>query len=258
MIAKQQGRPMRPIVNVLVGIGLAGSMLGVSLPAWAGDYQVYSPNVVKGEKEIELRGFNSWGTDAHTGAGKAARFAVAYSPTDFWATELYANAEQEPGESLKLEEYEWENRFQLTPQGKYWADLGIISEIEIPRFSHDPYEVKVGPMIEKDFGRLTTQVNLLAAHQYGKNAESGVELSYRARLLYRADRLLSPVVEAYGQPVGKIGDWGHPRNQIGGGLSGKAVLGGGKNLVYSAVVLFGTSRSAADTTAVARLEYEFF
>lgn len=258
MMIKKQAGALRPVVSVLAGVGLAGSIWAVSLSARAGDYQVYSPNVVKGEKEIELRGFNSWGASERSGAGKAVRFAVGYSPTDFWATELYANSEQEPGESLKLEEYEWENRFQLTPQGKYWADLGILSEIEIPRFSHDPYEVKVGPVIEKDFGRLTTQVNLLAAHQYGKNAESGVELSYRVRLLYRADRLLSPVVEAYGQPVGKIGDWGHPRNQIGGGISGKAVLGGGSNLIYSAVVLFGASRSAADTTGVARLEYEFF
>lgn len=258
MAAKQHRLPGRRVVNAVAVLGFVGAVAGVPASAQAGDYQVYSPNVVKGEKEVELRGFNSWGTNKHSGADKAARFAVGYSPTDYWATELYVGAEREPGESLKVEEYEWENRFQLTPQGKYWADMGLLSEVEIPRFSHDPYEVKVGPTFAKDFGRFTAQLNLVAAHQYGTNAEPGVELSYRSRLQYRYKRLISPIIEAYGQPVGKIGAWGRPRHQIGGGVTGQLVLGGGKNLRYSAVVLVGASNSAADTTGVVRLEYEFF
>ena len=253
------GRFQRQNIKVFMSLlGAFGLISGLSANAHAGDYQVYSPNVVKGEKEIELRGFRSWGTGPNTGTEQATRFAVGYSPTDYWATELYVNAEKEPGENLKVEEYEWENRLQLTPQGKYWADVGLLNENEIPRFSHDPYEIKIGPSFSKDFGRLTAQLNLLAAHQYGTNAAPGVELSYRSRLEYRLNSRLSPVIEAYGQPVGRIGHWGQPRHQIGGGIMGQALLGAGKNLRYSAVILFGASNSAADTTGVFRLEYEFF
>lgn len=256
MIAKQKGPWTGRIPGILAAIGLAGMTLSVA--ARAGDYQVYSPNVVKGEKELEFRGFNSWGTHAGGGADRAARFAFSYSPTDFWATELYVNAEREPGESLKVEEYEWENRFQLTPQGKYWADVGLLSEMEIPRFSHDPYEWKLGPTFAKDFGRFTTQLNLLVARQFGHNPAPGVALSYRARLQYRYDRRISPLIEAYGQPAGTLSAPNQPRQQIGGGLTGVLVLGHGDNLRYSGVLLFGANHRAADTTAVARLEYEFF
>ncbi len=258
MLFKNRGLRARTVLNSLVLVTAAGTALLSARTARAGDYQVYSPNVVKGEKEIEMRAYNSWGTTPDTGPRKAVKAAVGYSPTDYWFTELYLNAEQEPGERLKVEEAEWENRFQLTPQGKYWADLGLLSEVEIPRYSHDPYEVKVGPVIGKDFGRFSALVNLIAAHQYGSNAQSGVELSYRSRLTYRYSRLASPVLEAYGQPVGRIGHWGQPRHQAGGGVMGKITVGPGRNLNYSAVLLFGGTRAAADTTAVARLEYEFF
>lgn len=205
-----------------------------------------------------MRGFNSWGTSASSGATSALRFAAGIAPTDFWATELYVNYEQEPGEKLQVEEYEWENRFQLTPQGKYWADLGVLTELEIPRFQKDPYGFRVGPILSKDVGRTTVQLNLLAGHQYGTNAGNGVELSYRARLQYRYTPVFSPLLEAYGQPVGKIGRWGSPRHQVGAGFSGRYRVGEGRSFRYSAVLLSGVSQSAANLTGVMRLEYEFF
>ncbi len=226
--------------------------------AQAADYKVYSPLIVKGESEIEVRAFNSWGTSANTGAEQALKFAFGHSFTDWWSTELYAEAEKEFGETLKIEEFEWENRFQLTPQGKYWLNVGLLNENEIPRFGHDPYEIKFGPTFSKDFGRFTALLNILATHQYGTNAESGVGLEYRAQLEYRWRRRLSPLIEVYGQPAGRIGNYGRPRNQIGPGFTGQFRLGAGQGLRYGAVALFGMSGAAADTTLVLRLEYEFY
>ncbi len=226
--------------------------------AHAADYKVYSPLVVKGENELELRAYNAWGTNPTGDAKQALKLAFGHSFTDWWASELYATAEQEPGENLKLEEFEWENRFQLTPQGKYWMDVGLLNENEIPRFSRDPYEIKFGPTFSKDFYRFTALLNLLATHQYGTNAASGVGLEYRARLEYRWRRTFSPIIEAYGQPAGRIGNYGRPHNAIGPGVTGQSPLGAGKSLRYGVVALLGTSGKAADTTLVLRLEYEFY
>lgn len=226
--------------------------------AYAADYQVYSPNVVLGEQEFEARSFSSWGTGPQTGSERGLKLAYGRAFTPWWATELNATAEQEYGETLKLEEFEWENRFQLTPQGKYWVDVGLLNENEIPRFSEDPYEIKLGPTLEKDIGRFTTLLNLLAAHQYGTNAAPGIELEYRARLEYRWRRTLSPLIEAYGQPVGTIGAYGQPRNQIGPGVTGQFLAGAGRSLRYAVVALFGMSHAAPDGTLVVRLEYEFY
>jgi len=258
MMVKQYKWSLRPALGFIMVTVLSGVVFGISRIAEAADYQVYSPNVVKGEKELELRGFNSWGTHAGSGTKEAVRFAAGFAPTDFWATELYVNYEKKPGESLKVEEYEWENRFQLTPQGKYWVDVGLLTELEVPSGSRDPYEFKIGPIFAKDFGPLTAQINLLAAHQYGTNAQSGIELSYRSRLLFRYHRLFSPLLEAYGQPVGKIGSWGVPKHQVGGGFTGKVSIGSGENIRYSSVLLWGVSRNTAEVTGVVRLEYEFF
>lgn len=226
--------------------------------ARAADYQVYSPTVVLGESEFEARAFNSWGTGPETGTGQGLKFSYAHAFTNWWSTELYATSEKEYGETLKLEEFEWENRFQLTPQGKYWVNVGLLNENEIPRFSNDPYVVKFGPILGKDFGRFSALLNLLATHEYGNNAQSGVGLEYRARLTYRWRRKISPLVEAYGQPVGRIGAYGQPRNQIGPGVTGQFLVGAGKSLRYGVVALFGASRSAPDSTLVLRLEYEFY
>jgi len=72
----------------------------------------------------------------------------------------------------------------------------------MPRYAHDPYRISIGPSLAKDFDRFSARLNLLAAHEYGANARPGVELDYRARIEYRWRRTLSPVVEAYGEPVG--------------------------------------------------------
>lgn len=240
---------------------LAAAMAVVELMplcAHAADYQVYSPNLVLGEQEFELRSFSSWGTGPGTGDEKALKLAYGHTFTDWWATELYAEGEQEYGETLKLEDFEWENRFQLTPQGKYWVDVGLLNENEIPRFSDDPYQIKFGPAFEKDIGRFTTLLNLLAVHEYGTNATPGVGLEYRARLEYRWRPAVSPLIEAYGEPLGRIGAYGQPRNQIGPGVAGQIAVGAGRSLRYGVVALFGASRAAADGTLVMRLEYEFY
>ncbi len=237
----------------------AGAGLLLPRAAHAGDYQVYSPHIVLGENELEARGFTSWGTGPHTGAGQGLKFAFGHAFTSWWASEVYAEAEQEYGESLKLEEFEWENRFQLTPQGRYWVDVGFMSELEIPRFGDDPYQLSLGPTFEKDFGRWTVLLNTLVVQQFGTNAASGVGLEYRARLEYRWRRGLSPIIEAYGEPAGNFGGYDHPRHQIGPGVTGQIPMGGvGNNLRYGLVALFGENRNAPDSTLVLRLEYEFY
>ncbi|MGH8143091.1 MAG: FTR1 family iron permease [Steroidobacteraceae bacterium] len=247
----------RTVAALVLALG-AGAALLRPQPAHAADYQVYSPYVVLGETEAEMRSFTDWGTSDETGAQRGLKFALGRGLTNWWAIELYAEGEQEYHETLKLEEFEWENRFQLTPQGKYWVDVGVLNENEIPRFGHDPYQSAIGPTLERDFGRLSTVLDLLAVRQYGTHAEPGTQLEYRAQLEYRWRRTVSPLIEAYGGSGIEAGAFGHPRHQIGPGLTGQIALGAGRDLRYGAVALFGATRASADGTLVLRLEYEFY
>lgn len=247
-------------IAVLLAVLTLALIAGVLVApqAYAADYKVYAPTVVKGETELEMRTFNSWGAGPLSGAGRAVKFAAGHSFTNWWATEVYVEAEQEPSESLKLEDFEWENRFQLTPQGEYWADVGLINENEMPRYANDPYRISFGPTFAKDFGRVSARLNLLAAHEYGVYARHGIELDYRARIEYRWHRELSPIVELYGEPAGWAGRYGLSRQQLGMGLVGQITMVPGKDLRYGLVALYGTTTAASRETLVARLEYEFF
>jgi len=54
----------------------------------AADYKVYAPTVVKGETELEMRAFNSWGVGPLSGARRAVKFAAGHTFTNWWATEV--------------------------------------------------------------------------------------------------------------------------------------------------------------------------
>ncbi len=240
-------------ILLLVGLGL------VSAPAArAEDFIVYAPTVSPGENEIEARAYTGWNGKNSSDDRRAFKLGFGRGLGNRWFSEFYIAGAQRYGGPFKLEEFEWENRVQLTPQGRSWLDVGLLTEIEIPHFADTPYEAKFGPLLGRDIGRFTVLLNLIGSRQYGHNAEPGVELEYRARLLYRWRQDLSPLLEAYGQPAGKVGARGNARQLIGPGLTGRIATGPGKSLRYAALVLFGTSQAAAGTTLVLRLEYEFY
>ena len=53
-----------------------------------------------------------------------------------------------PGDKTAYDAFEWENKFQLTEPNQYFVDVGLITEIEIPR------EHRIGPAI---FGKVKLQ-----------------------------------------------------------------------------------------------------
>ncbi|HET7587899.1 MAG TPA: hypothetical protein VFL45_07475 [Gammaproteobacteria bacterium] len=228
--------------------------------AQAAEYKVYSPYVVLGESEIEARTyFNQDDLNAVDGTG-ALKLAYGHAFTDFWATEIYAEVEHEEGET-EIEAIEWENRFQLTPQGKYWADVGLLAEAEFATESGHPHELKFGPLIEKSFGRMVATVNLYVEREIGPNAEDETELGYAARLRYRLNPQFEPSLEIYGSPgeVGEFAPKGQQRHQIGPGFYGQVHLSGARKIKYSAAVLYGiTDTGSPNWTYVVRFEYEFF
>ncbi|MGH8273594.1 MAG: hypothetical protein ACRES9_04960 [Gammaproteobacteria bacterium] len=129
----------------LAGVALgAVAICGLAFaPAAFADYAVHSPNVEQGENEIEWNGFASWGTNPESGAIQGSKFEFGRGMNDFWYSEIEFNSEKEGGNNLRPTELEWENRFQLTPQGKYWLDTGLYSEIEYQRGG--AWKITVGP-----------------------------------------------------------------------------------------------------------------
>lgn len=227
--------------------------------ARAAPFKVYSPIVESGVTEIEYRGFRDFDRREAVDRSQTHKLGVGHG-YGIWWTEIYGELEKEGGESLKIESFEWENLFQLAPQGKYWADTGVLVEYERAAHGSDPDKIVVAPLIEKELApKLLATLNLRFGREIGSNAASGVGFEYAARLKYNYHPHFEPAVEFYGDP-GRVNHFAGREEQshwIGPALYGKAKLNPGHALVYSAALLFGTTREASDRRAVVRLEYEF-
>ncbi|HEX2668369.1 MAG TPA: hypothetical protein VHP13_08340 [Gammaproteobacteria bacterium] len=237
----------RPLLTAL----LAAAALSGTAAARADDFIVYSAYVTDGQSEVEVRGHQQYDGDPALDSERAYNVALAHAFTPWWHAEVYLGSyEREPGGANTMEGYEFENIFQLTTQGQYWADLGFIASYEYNVLPGEPGVVEFGPLFEKQTGPFNHRLNLIWEKQVGGGAEGRYEFRATYAGIYRTDSHLAPAVEAYYRPA-------DDSRQIGPALYGEIPTTGGNELEFSAAFLVGLNRGAADRTLVFRIEYEF-
>lgn len=239
---------MRILARFLTAAVLAA--LGATA-ARADDFIVYSPYVTAGQSEVEVRGHQQYDGDPALDSERAYTVALAHAFNSWWHAEVYLGSyEREPGSANTLEGYEFENIFQLTDQGHYWADLGFIASYEYNVVPDEPGVVEFGPLLEKHTGPLTQRLNFVWEKQLGGGAEGKYEFRTTYAAIYDLNRHLSPAVEAYYRPA-------DDSRQIGPAVYGEIASASGNEFEWSAALLVGLNRGAPDRTLVLRVEYEF-
>jgi hypothetical protein len=245
----------------LIGLGgaFAAPVVAVAGPAST----IYSPIVDYREWELELKGgmFN-WGRGDD--GERAAQIAVAYGLAPRWKVEVEAEYSQTPGNVAHVEEYEFENIFQLTEHGEHWLDAGIFAELEHNRLENANTLV-VGPMFQKEVYRSQFNLNVYFERRLSalRGDEGSEEDSVRSELKYQAQWKydLSPTFQPGMQLFGTLGDPTHLHSDelsLGPAFLGVANLGNAKSLRYNAAILAGLTHGTPDTTIRFQLEYEFF
>lgn len=235
--------------------GIAASQL-----TWAGpaDY-VYTTNVDYGERELDIK------LGAATPAGgtraQAITIGLGYGMKEYWFTEAYLKQERIGGKNFTL--VEWENKFKFTETGKYPVDVGLITELAAPLAGNGPWELRVGPLLQTEFGKLQLNSNLLFERAFGKADESGVpfttNIGYQLQAKYRLQRTFEFGVQA----LGEMGTWNHwskqvdQNHRIGPAIFGKFALGNQQAIKYNAAWLIGTTRVAPKHTLRVQIEHEF-
>lgn len=237
-------------------------LLFVAVPAFAGpaDY-VYTPTVEEGEREID---FKYGRASAPGGHDRAASIGFGYGATSWWFTELYVKGFGAAGQDMKTEAYEWENRFQLTETGKYFVDVGLITELEIPRDSGERKEAKIGALFQREFGRVQANFNTLLERKFGGDFAPGTDpqatvFLYQYQLKYNWKPSLDFGLQGYGE-TGKWNHWegaGEQFHNLGPAVFGKTRLNEHLALKYNAAWLFGTTNATPDNTFRAQVELEF-
>lgn len=218
--------------------------------------KVYSPYVEKGELELEYQGTYGVDNEKPKDGEQENKFGVGYGFTNYWFSELYANEARPSGsdQPYSLEELEWENRFQLTEPGEYWADFGFLAEYEMPiADSHAPDEMQVLALIEKDYDKFATVLNLGFVREIGENSAPSIEAVANMSARYRWMPEFEPGIEIYNN-FGHVNDFNGYRNQehqIGPVAYGNL----GHGFSYDVGYLFGPRNDAPDGEFKVVLEY---
>ena len=233
-------------------------MMAISSATIAGpaDY-VSTPGVEYGEKEIDFK--LGTGRKGDLARESATSIGIGYGAKEWWFTELYVKYKSDNFERAKYDALEWENKFQLTEQGQYPVDLGLLVEIERPTDRTEGWEVKWGPLLQTEFGKWQLNGNLLFERNYHAVASSGTLLQYQWQAKYRLEQALEFGMQGFGE-YGQWNDW-LPSNQrdhkLGPAIFGKLPIGDKQAIKYNAAWLLGASQVAHDHTLRLQVEYEF-
>ena len=242
------GATVPAVAAAAVGIML----IAAARPAAADDFVVYSPYVTATQNEIEVRGYRVEDARAGLRAAAAAELSISRGMNAWWQPEIYLVRYQRSAGSGGLQGYEFENTLQLTPPGKYPADLGFLASYEHNTAARTSDAVEFGPLLAIKAGRFAHTVNLIWEKEVGAGAGRGYEFRYSYAATYAISSRLRPGVEAYGRPADRAyqagpilaGEWHLPRTF--------------SSLEYRVGVVLGLNAAAPRLTSLARLEYEFF
>lgn len=231
-------------------IVVATSLLFPCLPALADGFGVdklYHPYVEPMEQEIEWRVVAHEGLDGNTERTQTHRLAYGRALAERWFGEIYLIGEKTPGQSLDVEAYELEAIHQLTEQGEYWADFGVLFEFEKEK-GLDIWEAGTGLLVEKEHGQFSTLANFIVINEWGKDIEDELESTFALQTRYRHSMAFEPAIEFHSA---------EDTRALGPVLLGNIKLGVRQNLHWELGFFAGLDSKTPDTSMRAGIEYEF-
>jgi hypothetical protein len=242
----------------LRGAAIAAILIGGSArPARADDLKIRSPIIDNHELEFE--------NNFTIGHSKNAVSELEYGFNSWLKLGVEGELAADPGHGFHYDAAALEGYFQLTPQGKYWADLGMFAEYENTARQGDPRSLTVGPLVQKEarlFGIDTLHtLNALFTKEMGAWSVGPPSLLLAAQSRVRLNPYFEPGIEYYGSvSLGAHGN--EPQHRTGPMFAGRVgfrALGinapGG--IRYDAAYLRGLTRETDPSTFRVRFEFEF-
>jgi hypothetical protein len=240
MAAPVIGRTFR--INLLAALTLSCANVAHS----DGDVidRIYDPYVRELERELEYGTLYQRDVDDDRTGLQWQRFSYGQAFNERWAGEVYAISR--PGGN-GVDAVEFEAKRQLTEQGEYAIDWGMLMEVE-RCFACNSWEGSVVVLAEHDWARWVAVANLGLVYEWGGGIKSEFESRLAAQLRYRWSQSIEPGLELFS---------GEDTRAVGPALAGALRLGPGRGLRWNAAVVFGVDGATADTTAKVNIEYEF-
>jgi hypothetical protein len=235
----------------------AAVIAGCAVQAEAGDLKIRSPIIESQELEFE--------NNFTIGHSKNAVHELEYGFNDWLKLGVEAELAADPGHGFHYDSTALEGFLQLTPQGRYWADVGLFVEYEHTARQGDPRALTVGPLIQKEVELLGLNtvhtVNALFTKQMGAGSVGPLSMLMAAQSRGRLNPYFEPGIEYYGRfTLGTRG--AEPQHRLGPVFAGRLGLrelgidapGGIK---YDASYLSGIAGQTDPSTFRVRIEFEF-
>ncbi len=155
--------------------------------------KVYHPYVLPNEREIEWRMISR---QLDSGNTLLQRFGYGYAIREDISIEAYLIGERDDNNDFGIEGYEVEARWMLTEQGQYWADWGLLFELE-KTHQESNWEFSTALLFEKEFGKTSLTLNLFGEYEWGNDIENEFETELRVNYRYRWKPAFQPAIEVY-------------------------------------------------------------
>jgi hypothetical protein len=175
----------------------------VSLSAYADDPfqhngvdKVYHPYVQPLETEIEYRSIYQTDDDPLEDGILRQRLGIGRAITDRVFVEGYLIGKKTRQKGFRLDAYELEARVQLTEQGEFWADWGVLFELERER-SESVTELGAVLLLEKELGAWVGTLNLGTEYEFGSDIDNEFDVNTALQLRYRYSERFEPALELY-------------------------------------------------------------
>jgi hypothetical protein len=166
---------------------------------------------------------------------------------DNWFGEAYLVGTADSADSLHISEYELEALWQITEQGEYAADWGMLFEVA----KADPAaftEITSTLLAEKEWRQWIGTANFKVAYEFGDDIANEFETALALQARYRLSRSVEPGLEFYSA-----------ENVLGAGpvMMGSLSFGQGRQLHWETGLVLGMKQETPNSTFRFLLEYEF-
>lgn len=210
--------------------------------------KVYHPYVDPLEWEAEWRMIHQ-NKDPVTGNSRAQlhRLGLGRAVSESVFAELYLIGARSADDKLDLYAYEAEVLWQMSEQGEFFVDYGLLFELE-KEHQEEAWEAATTVLLEKEFGSFSATANVGLIYEWGNDIRDEWETSLALQGRYRYSPRLEPALELYS---------GENTRGLGPTVMGMEKLAPMKALRWELGIIFGLDSETADYTLRAQLEYEF-
>lgn len=209
--------------------------------------KVYHPYVDALETELEIRQLVQDPQPGTSNPAQVYQMSLGKALTDEIFSEVYIHAAKDRNGGWKADTLEVEVKWQLSEQGQYWVDYGLLFEYEDER-QLDAREFTVGFLAEKESGNFSTAANFMVIREWGSAIRSEYETALAMQTRYRLRETLEPGIEFYA---------GEDTRGLGPVLQGTWRTGVRRNLHWEAGLILGLDSKSPDQTWRFLFEYEF-